>query len=156
MSAMKQRLQPAPVKIKHVDYIAVQQAIQYIAQRATKNGRHGKTEQFFTGTTSEHPDNENTRHQADAGKEPALPTAGSCQKRERRAVVVHAHHVEKPGDGNAVVQLVMRQDQVFGELVKNQPQRGHGQPQAQTSATSACLAGSDRHHYANSRVSPAP
>ena len=111
----------------------------------------------------EHPqDKARCQHPYD-GEKPALPTARTRQKRERRAAVVYAHQIEKAGDSVAVAPLVEAQNQHFGELVGYQNDQRQPQPLQHAAAASdgfeagfgGGTAGLAR-HQATVRASPAP
>ena len=76
----------------------------------------------------EHPDDEARGQRSQADEEPALPARGAGEEREGRAGVVHAHDVEERGDGAAVAELEVAEDQRLGELVEQDDGQRDAQP----------------------------
>ena len=107
------------VKVKEVDDVTVQGAVNYVANGSTQNAGYRKRKQLLPGMGLEHPDNEDGRRYTDAGKKPALPAASCRKKGERSASVVHPDHIEETGDVGRITQAVVTQNQHLGELVGN-------------------------------------
>ena len=111
--------------------MAVQQAVDHIAQRAAQDQADGAAEQALARVLAQHPDDGRRRHSAQADKKPALPTRRTGQKRKRRTGVVGPHQIEVRRDHHAVAQRKAAHHQGFADLVEHQHQPGQAQPQQQ-------------------------
>ena len=129
MPLIKQRRQKVPVEVKEVDHMAVSQAVDHIAHRATQNQCQRKAKQFLRGVAAQHPQNKPGCHHANTREKPALPTRSVGEHGKRRSAVVYPHQIEIRCDGLAVPPSKAVHDQQFGDLIDQQHHQSNAQPQ---------------------------
>ena len=141
------------MKVQKIHHVAVECAVNHVANRTAQYAGKCKGKQLLTRVRFEHPDDKNRCSNTDASKKPALPATCIGQKRESSTGVVHANNIKKTGDVSRVAQTVIAQDQHLGELVCNQYQQRQAQPRQHATRRfgKVCFC-----HYANVLVSPAP
>jgi hypothetical protein len=86
------------VELQEVDHVAMQQAVDQVADGAAQDAGQRQAEQLLARVRAQHPEDEHGWRHGDAGEQPALPARGRGQERERGAGVVRPDDVEEAGD----------------------------------------------------------
>src|SRR5476649_2161141 len=107
-----------PVKIEEIDHVAIDQAVDGVAERATEYQRQGPAKHALAGVLSEQVDDVAGRAQGDGREKVALPAALVGQKTERGAPVIPQHQVEIRGNDHflRIAEGALYHD--FAELVE--------------------------------------
>jgi len=119
----------AVVDIQEVDDVAVEDAVDQVAQRAAQHQRPSHGLPMLAGVELAQPDGDEGAgdHRQD-DEEPALPAPGSREEAEGRALVAQIGELEEGRQFNRLMQLHRGVDHPLGDLIDDDDEGGQPEP----------------------------